>query len=121
MESEGRRWDVVWSINSSGLLFPGVTVPRGWVVALCRGRHGGGCPGFGAPAVSGECYRSFRGTPEQAAMESGSPVFKTWREVGVIEDNAIATAINKRELSADYFFFYLRLFISFLLILGCTL
>ena len=72
--------------------------PRGWVVALGQGRHGGGCPGFGAPPVGGECYRSFRGTPEQAAVESGSPVFKTWREVGVIEDNAIATAINKREL-----------------------
>lgn len=63
-----------------------------------------GCPGFEVPAVGGECCRSFRGTPEQAAVESGSPVSKTWRAVGVTEDNAIATAINKRELSGRLFF-----------------
>ena len=63
-----------------------------------------GCPGFGTPAVVGECCRSFRGTPEQAAVESGSPVFKTWRAVGVTEDNAIATALDKKELSGRLLF-----------------
>lgn len=90
------------------------------VVALGRGRHGA-VLASGLLRWVGSAADPSGAPPEQAAVESGSPVFKTWREVGVIEDNAIATAINKRELSADYFFFYLRLFISFFLILGCTL